>query len=184
MGDAVDQDPCDWSTVWPPGMTPPSSAADVEDLLTRMDAADAEATLARARQAFHDLDSPNDVQQQEEQVCKEAERIRAFADLAAPCGCKVESYNHGGWFGRVDNQLAIIYAPKKTRCTDVGLVYNFVDARDEHQNDIKDEHQNDIKDFEECGDGSSRTSMPSTSPASDKATSKSSTSRKANRNWR
>jgi hypothetical protein len=103
-----------------------------------MDAADAEATLARARQAFHDLDTPKDAKQQEERVHSEAERIKAFADLAAPYGCKVELYNHGGWFGRVDNQLAIITRLKELGAPDVGLVYNFVDAHDEHHDDIQD----------------------------------------------
>jgi hypothetical protein len=31
---------------------------------------------------------------------QEAERIRKIVALAAPCACKVELYNHNGWFGQ------------------------------------------------------------------------------------
>jgi azurin/sugar phosphate isomerase/epimerase len=64
-------------------------------------------------------------EEQKRRVEQEADRIRQIADLARPYGCKVELYNHGGWFGQTDNQVAIIEHLKTLGTTDVGIVYNF-----------------------------------------------------------
>lgn len=45
-------------------------------------------------------------------VAREAERL----------GCKVALYNHGGWFGEPENQIAIIERLKRPN---VGIAYNF-----------------------------------------------------------
>lgn len=54
-------------------------------------------------------------------VAAEAARIRPIAEAAAQQGCTVALYNHGGWFGEPENQLAIIDALK---LPNVGIVYN------------------------------------------------------------
>lgn len=64
-------------------------------------------------------------EEQKQRVEQEAERIRKIVDLAAPYGCKVELYNHNGWFGQPDNEVAIIERLKQLGVTDVGMVYNF-----------------------------------------------------------
>lgn len=51
----------------------------------------------------------------------EAARIRPIAEAAADMGCKVGLYNHGGWFGEPENQLAII---DRLKLPNVGIVYN------------------------------------------------------------
>ncbi len=51
----------------------------------------------------------------------EANRIRLIAEAAAEIGCKVGLYNHGGWFGEPENQIAII---KQLGLPNVGIVYN------------------------------------------------------------
>jgi sugar phosphate isomerase/epimerase len=56
---------------------------------------------------------------------QEAERIRKIVELAAPFGCKVELYNHNGWFGQPDNEVAVIERLRQKGVSDVGLVYNF-----------------------------------------------------------
>jgi sugar phosphate isomerase/epimerase len=76
-------------------------------------------------------------QEQETRVKHEADRINALVKLAAPYGCKVELYNHNGWFGMVDNQIAIIKYLKELGVTDVGMVYNFSHARDEFHDDTQ-----------------------------------------------
>ncbi len=63
--------------------------------------------------------------EQQQRVEQEAERIRAIADLARPYGCKVQLYNHNGWFGIPDNEIAIVERLKQLGTTDVGMVYNF-----------------------------------------------------------
>jgi len=58
---------------------------------------------------------------QQQRVTAEANRIRPIAEAAAKIGCTVELYNHGGWFGEPENQLAII---EQLKLPNVGLVYN------------------------------------------------------------
>lgn len=50
-----------------------------------------------------------------------ANAIRPIAAEAARIGCKVGIYNHGGWFGEPENQLAVI---EKLAMPNVGIVYN------------------------------------------------------------
>src|SRR5437879_8530610 len=53
-----------------------------------------------------------------------AARIRAIAEAAGKQGCVVALYNHGGWFGEPENQLAIIERLRVDGVTNVGIVYN------------------------------------------------------------
>jgi len=64
-------------------------------------------------------------------VAAEAQRIRAIAQAAAQAGCSVGLYNHGGWFGEPENQLAIIDALRPTGVTNVGIVYNLHHGHDQ-----------------------------------------------------
>ena len=59
---------------------------------------------------------------QEEKVAYSAEPIAYVAREAARVGCTVGLYNHGGWFGEPENQLAIIAYLKMKN---IGIVYNF-----------------------------------------------------------
>lgn len=54
----------------------------------------------------------------------EAASLEPIAREAAALGCKVGLYNHGGWFGEPENQLAILEKMRKHGQTNVGLVYN------------------------------------------------------------
>lgn len=63
----------------------------------------------------------NSPQEQQQRVLAEAARIRPIAEAAAKVNCKVALYNHGGWFGEPDNQIAII---KELNLPNVGIVYN------------------------------------------------------------
>jgi putative heme-binding domain-containing protein len=58
---------------------------------------------------------------QKARVIAEGERIREIAVAAAKIGCTVGLYNHGGWFGQPDNQIAII---EHLKLANVGIVYN------------------------------------------------------------
>lgn len=60
-------------------------------------------------------------QEQTERVKAEAARIRPIAEAAAEIGCSVGLYNHGGWFGEPENQIAII---RELNLPNVGIVYN------------------------------------------------------------
>jgi putative heme-binding domain-containing protein len=57
-----------------------------------------------------------------------AARILApIADRAAKIGCTVGLYNHGGWFGEPENQLAVI---ARLNRANVGIVYNLHHGHD------------------------------------------------------
>jgi putative heme-binding domain-containing protein len=60
-------------------------------------------------------------EEQRQRIVAEAARIRAIAEEAAKIGCTVALYNHGGWFGEPENQLAII---DELKLPNVGIVYN------------------------------------------------------------
>jgi sugar phosphate isomerase/epimerase len=56
---------------------------------------------------------------------KAAEILASAARAAAERGCDIGLYNHGGWFGEPENQIAIIEAMRKQGIDNVGIVYNF-----------------------------------------------------------
>jgi len=64
-------------------------------------------------------------QEQSQRIDQEADRISRIVKLAEPYGCKVELYNHNGWFGQTDNEVAIIQRLKEKGVSGVGMVYNF-----------------------------------------------------------
>ena len=59
---------------------------------------------------------------QAESLAKSTTMIRYLCERADSVGSKVALYNHGGWFGEPDNQLAII---DQLPQFDIGIVYNF-----------------------------------------------------------
>jgi sugar phosphate isomerase/epimerase len=61
------------------------------------------------------------LEQQRQRVIAEAARLRPIAEAAAAQGCTVGLYNHGGWFGEPENQLAIL---DELKLPNVGIVYN------------------------------------------------------------
>jgi putative heme-binding domain-containing protein len=63
----------------------------------------------------------SNAEEQEARVAAEANRIRPIAEAAARIDCRVGLYNHGGWFGEPENQIAII---EKLGLKNVGIVYN------------------------------------------------------------
>jgi quinoprotein glucose dehydrogenase len=67
---------------------------------------------------------PRDAAGQKTKIREEAIRIRPIAEAAARLNCVVALYNHGGWFGEPENQLAIIESLSQEGITNVGIVYN------------------------------------------------------------
>jgi len=53
--------------------------------------------------------------------------LRPIADEAAKIGCSVSLYNHGGWFGEPENQLAVI---EELKLPNVGIVYSLHHGHD------------------------------------------------------
>jgi sugar phosphate isomerase/epimerase len=68
------------------------------------------------------------LEEQQKRIETEVARLRPIAEAAAAIGCKVGLYNHGGWFGEPENQLAII---KALNAPNVGIVYNFHHSHDQ-----------------------------------------------------
>jgi hypothetical protein len=64
----------------------------------------------------------------EEQKIEEAAEIISYVSLEAEdLGCRVGLYNHGGWFGRPENLVAII---ESMPMLDIGIIFNFHHAHD------------------------------------------------------
>jgi len=63
--------------------------------------------------------------------------VLSLVKLAAPYGSQIALYNHNGWFGLEENQLAVIGRLKVLGVTNVGMVYNFSHARDELHDDSR-----------------------------------------------
>lgn len=59
---------------------------------------------------------------QDEKVAQVTKAVKYLAGEAQKLQCKVGIYNHGGWYGEPENELAIL---KAVGMPNVGLVYNF-----------------------------------------------------------
>jgi sugar phosphate isomerase/epimerase len=68
-----------------------------------------------------------DPAEQAKQVDHHAAALRPVVEAAAAVGCTVGLYNHGGWFGEPENQLAVRAALGRPN---VGLVYNLHHGHD------------------------------------------------------
>jgi sugar phosphate isomerase/epimerase len=93
------------------------------------------AGIAAVREAWHAEDLATTPEEQERCVEREADRVQALVELAAPCGCDVLLYNHNGWLGMVENQLAVIERLARRGVGGVGIAYNFSHARDARHDD-------------------------------------------------
>jgi sugar phosphate isomerase/epimerase len=69
-------------------------------------------------------EATRNAEEQQQRVNAEAERIKAIAETANDQGCTVGLYNHGGWFGEPENQIAIVERLRSIGITNVGIVYN------------------------------------------------------------
>jgi putative heme-binding domain-containing protein len=79
------------------------------------------------------LDLGNDRVQgaeQERRVKVAAEKLRPLAEEAGKIGCSLALYNHGGWFGEPENQIAIIERLKGQGVANLGIVYNLHHGHD------------------------------------------------------
>ncbi len=63
----------------------------------------------------------NSPDEQKQRVEQESARLRPIIEAAAAQGMKVGLYNHGGWFGEPENQLALL---EHLNSPNVGIVYN------------------------------------------------------------
>lgn len=67
----------------------------------------------------------------EQSLEKSIEIISYLAKRAESIGCKIALYNHGGWYGKPENQLRII---DSLPGFEIGVVYNFHHAHDSLEN--------------------------------------------------
>jgi len=116
----------------PKGMAVPKTQEEFDSLTETQKRA-----FRKAFSQFNEASMPKTPQEQKQRVRREADRINALVKLAAPYGSRVELYNHNGWFGMLENQLAIIERLKALGVSDVGIVYNFSHARDDLHDDTR-----------------------------------------------
>src|SRR5262249_44370060 len=62
-----------------------------------------------------------------EKVAAAARILRPITEEAGKIGCSLALYNHGGWFGEPEHQIAII---EDLKLKNVGLVYNLHHGHD------------------------------------------------------
>ncbi len=68
--------------------------------------------------------------EQERRVELAAAKLRPLAEEARKGGCSLALYNHGGWFGEPENQIAIIERLKSRGIANIGIVYNLHHGHD------------------------------------------------------
>jgi putative heme-binding domain-containing protein len=68
--------------------------------------------------------------EQERRVQVATAKIAPLSREAAKIGCSLALYNHGGWFGEPENQIAIIQELKAQGIANVGIVYNLHHGHD------------------------------------------------------
>jgi putative heme-binding domain-containing protein len=68
--------------------------------------------------------------EQERRVEAAVGKLGPLADEARKIGCSLALYNHGGWFGEPENQIAIIERLKERGFANVGMVYNLHHGHD------------------------------------------------------
>ena len=61
---------------------------------------------------------------QKTRVEQQAARFKSICEAAAPLGCQVGIYNHGGWGGEPENMIAVAEALKAQGIANIGIVYN------------------------------------------------------------
>ncbi|HNQ90424.1 MAG TPA: TIM barrel protein [Verrucomicrobiota bacterium] len=75
-------------------------------------------------------DPPNTPEEHQARIASEAARLRPIAEAGARIGSVVGLYNHGGWFGEPNHQIAIIKHLRASAITNVGIVYNLHHGHD------------------------------------------------------
>jgi putative heme-binding domain-containing protein len=68
--------------------------------------------------------------EQERRVAAAAAKLKPLAVEAEKIGCSLALYNHGGWFGEPENQLAILDRLRSQGVKNVGIVYNLHHGHD------------------------------------------------------
>ena len=61
---------------------------------------------------------------QKHRIETEVARFKTICEAAAPLGCKVGIYNHGGWGGEPENMIAVTKALNAQGIANIGIVYN------------------------------------------------------------
>jgi hypothetical protein len=64
-----------------------------------------------------------DAAEQRARVAAEVTRLKPICEAGAAQGCQVALYNHGGWFGRPENLVAVVEALRTEGVRNVGIVY-------------------------------------------------------------
>ncbi len=68
--------------------------------------------------------------EQERRVEAAVTKLRPLAVEAGKIGCALALYNHGGWFGEPENQIAIIERLRARGVANLGMVYNLHHGHD------------------------------------------------------
>ncbi|MFC4312973.1 hypothetical protein ACFPN2_28070 [Steroidobacter flavus] len=124
---------------WPPGYTferALKAALSTDDALTPEQK---ERFFEALHRAYWDEENlPKTSEERAQRLERESQRIASLAKLASQYGLDVLLYNHEGWFGVMDNQLAIIDRLEREGINNVGMIYTFWHARDRFHDDVRE----------------------------------------------
>jgi len=124
----------EWAQYLPEGMKMPTTPEETAALSPEGKEAVSKAYAAVNEKLNGPTKSP---EEQEARVHETAVRIQGLEKLAKEYGTTVDLYNHNGWFGEEDNELAVLARLQTMGVTDVGMVYNFSHLRDSTHDDTK-----------------------------------------------
>ncbi len=68
--------------------------------------------------------------EQQKRIDGAVAKLKPLASEANAIGCSLALYNHGGWFGEPENQVAIVEKLKGEGVNNVGMVYNLHHGHD------------------------------------------------------
>ena len=121
--DALQKNGIELTAFWmPTGMEPQKDTVihTIFDLIKRRGLKTQLWTLLNAPKEFEELT-------QEERIARTSKVVSYIAKRAKELESSVGLYNHGGWFGEPENQIAII---RQIGMDNVGIVYNFHHGHD------------------------------------------------------
>lgn len=103
---------------WLPTGSDPANDTIIQKVLSLLERHNVKTELWVMVGGIQDLD----LMSQEQKVIAMAQPLAYLAERAKEIDCSVGLYNHGGWFGEPENQLAVIHY---LNMPNVGIVYNF-----------------------------------------------------------
>lgn len=134
--DSLPQSRAAWNALLPPDQKIPD-----DQTLRQMSNATRQklmATIAALSARLQRESLPKTEADQAKWVEEAGNRVLQLARLAEPYDCPIALYKHSGWFGLMENQVAVIDWLRAHGVNDIRIAYSFSHARDSLHDDTRD----------------------------------------------